>query len=174
MSDETRIFLDGDSFRCSLDLNSDWKISARDEEILSRLSDMLRWWLPIFLHIEKIRHVVDAIEAIEEIIRSGTNPADVYHISARRVDEERGGLSVSVTIGSEIIDVSCEEWVSNPNGTLDCGTIIDSDGRPMMVQLDRMGSFDKDRFEACYRRGLEVGPEGQNDDYVDGSVEINI
>lgn len=173
MSDIPRITLDGDSFSREFDLNSDWKISARDEEILSLLSDMLRWWLPIFLHVEKIRHVVDAIDAIEEIIRSGTDPEDVYHISARRVNEKTGGLSVSVTIGSEIIDVSCEEWVPNPNGTLDCGTIIDSDGRPMMVQLDRMGSFDKDRFESCYMRGLEIGPEGQNDDHVDGYVEIN-
>lgn len=172
MVEEVPIILDGPSWLPRLYVDRHWRVSGRDVEIPNELITLMRSWLPIFDEVEDIRHVADAIEAVEGIKWSSAPPDPLLQITAKRVNAETGGRSCTVTISDETIDISCDEWVPCLNGGLESGTVLSDFGHPLSITLDKHGSFDRERFMRCWHWAAELGPEGPGDHYVDGEVHV--
>lgn len=148
-----------------------WRLSGHDVKIIEELKEVVRWWLPALTETDDIAWIVDLLRDLEGL-ESGHPPSQSCEFTVSRLDESQGGTSATIIVSSDQITLSFDEWVPNVNGTLDSGPILDRDGQPIGLSLERMGSFDRDRFDQWWFNAMDTGPGEPRDQTVKGSVSV--
>ena len=170
MNEKVGGFIDDEFDVFYRDAQSRWRISARDAEILAEIKEVLRCWIPALLKTKDIVAVAAALEDLGRLIDSGAPPLSSCEIGVKRVASQNGGISANVSISSCEISLDCSEWVPNLNGSLDSGSLLARDGRPLLLLLDRMGSYDRDLFDQWWFKAMDIAPHEPRDQSAKGWV----
>ena len=137
MSEDIRIFVHPDAPR--------WKLSAKDDELLTQLHGVLWQWLWAAKAAKDVIALGHILGGLENLIAHGFAPGvGECEINQRIKGED--GFGAHMSTSPEALMFTLTEYVWTDEQGHDHGSITDPEGRPFHLEPTQKGSFDADLF----------------------------
>lgn len=149
MSEDIRVFVAGARY---------WKLSANDDRLLARLSEVVRQWLRVTAKPKDVIAFGYILQALEGLIENGTptGSGESEFNSKRKGD---GGTGAHFTLSPNRLAFDLTEYVWIGAQVFDHGSILDEEGRPFHLEFTPEGSFDEAKFD-IWQRYSDNGCDG--------------